>query len=174
MSAQYPLAIWRAANANNFRSGRSQPIDRIVIHVTDGPATQAIQTANWFGNPNAGVSAHYVVGRAGEIYQCVRHENTAHHAGPANSHSIGIEHVVPHALNPPTVTPNQYMASARLVRWLCSQYQLPVNRTTIRGHSEVDPTTGHLSCPQLAWQWPLFQQSLDFLQLIEDLAAGNF
>ena len=53
----------------------------------------------WFMNPSARVSAHYVVGRDGEIVQMVHEHEKAWHAGQAllygdpnvNSMSIGIE-----------------------------------------------------------------------------------
>jgi len=174
MAAQYPGAMWRAAHANNFHAGRNANVDRIVIHVTDGPATQPMQTAGWFANPNAGVSAHFIVGRSGDVFQCVELEHKANHAGPANNRSVGIEHVVPHHLHPKSVTHQQYARSAHLVRWLCTRFKLPLNRTTIVGHAEADPGTGHKSCPTLAWDWAEFQSYLNFNTMVRELTQGRF
>lgn len=60
----------------NYQKGRKGafPVDRIVIHVTEG---NAISVRHWFKNPAAQASTHYLVTRAGEIYQFVREEDTA-------------------------------------------------------------------------------------------------
>ena len=173
MVAQFPGAVWLAAAAGNYTAGRTANVDRVVIHITDGPATRAVQTARYFANHVTGISPHFVVGRAGSIFQCVHVEDRAHHAGPANNRSVGIEHVVPHNLNPKTITHDQYVASAGLVRWLCTRFHLPVNRTTIIGHVEADPGTGHQACPELAWDWNEYQHYLDWGPMIADLAAGR-
>jgi N-acetyl-anhydromuramyl-L-alanine amidase AmpD len=133
----------------------------------------AVQTATYFAHHNVSTSAHFVVGRDGGVYQMVRIEDKANHAGPANNRSVGIEHVVPHALHPKTITHAQYAASAALVRWLCRRLNLPVNRTTVIGHSEADPGTGHQTCPQLAWDWNEYQNYLNWSPMIADLAAGR-
>lgn len=74
------------------RSGRLIDPSVIVVHTTEGHENQmsARNTAAWFRNPLAKVSAHFVVD-AGEIIECVRPTDTAWHAGTANPFSIGIE-----------------------------------------------------------------------------------
>ena len=72
-------------------------ISAIILHFTAG-ATLA-GTLRWFANPKARVSAHYVVGRDGQVVQMVQEHEKAWHAGVAslegdprvNSVSIGIE-----------------------------------------------------------------------------------
>lgn len=72
-----------------------------VIHWT---ATNNLSgTAKWLCNPDSKVSAHYLVGRGGEIYNLVDIDKSAWHAGRSeatvdgkeykwlNKHSIGIE-----------------------------------------------------------------------------------
>jgi N-acetyl-anhydromuramyl-L-alanine amidase AmpD len=161
-------------SSGNYSAGRNARIDRVVIHVTDGPATLAVQTATYFANNAVSKSAHFVVGRDGVVHQMVRIGDKANHAGPANNRSVGIEHVVPHAPHPKTITHAQYAASATLVRWLCGRLNLAVNRTTVIGHSEADPGTGHKTCPQLAWNWSEYQAHLNWSPMIADLAAGRF
>lgn len=60
----------------NYQKGRKGafPVDRIVIHVTQGGAASV---RAWFKNPAAQASTHYMVTRAGEIVQFVREEDTA-------------------------------------------------------------------------------------------------
>lgn len=166
MVAQYPQASWIPAAPGNYRTPRpprsSNDIDLVVIHITDGGARLAEQTARWFANPNQHnlrgeeihVSAHYVVGRQGEVVQCVRHEDIAHHAGRANPRSVGIEHVVPRSEG--GLTDEQYGASVRLVSWLGDQLRIPLDSQHIKGHAQADHRTTHRTCPDRAFDWTEF------------------
>ncbi|WP_182466638.1 N-acetylmuramoyl-L-alanine amidase [Sphingomonas gilva] len=155
----------RTAPSPAFTAGRSQAIDRIVIHITDAPTTSS--TVNHFTRADANSSAHYLVGQDGEIVQFVSEADTAWHARGVNGRSIGIEHVAvkqggatygsttfPHM--PPTDT--QYCESAALVSHLCQKYGLTPDRTTIIGHREADANTTHTSCPDGAWNWDHFME----------------
>ena len=166
MHNQYPNAFWHAAASGNFRMPMpprvANNINLIVIHITDGSASEALWTARWFANPNQKnlqgkpihVSAHYVVGRRGEIYQCVKHEHIANHAGSANARSIGIEHVVPRNLN--NLTTDQYDSSAELVKWLGQELSIPIDEAHVRGHADVSAGTKHKNCPRRAFDWDEF------------------
>ncbi len=142
------------ANAGNYRASSGQrTIRRIVIHITDGGAN-INGPISWFQNPQARVSAHYIVGQDGEVVQMVHHNDVAWHAHTANGDSIGIEHVAnTHGLAP---TESQYCASAALVNWLCGQYSIDMNRTNVLGHSEADPRTTHRGCPNAVWDWDYY------------------
>lgn len=74
----------------------------LVIHYTGSPNAQS--ALGWFARPEARASAHYVVSRAGEVWECVPPTVQAWHAGASswefadgsrlvglNRHSIGIE-----------------------------------------------------------------------------------
>ncbi len=172
------------AHARNFRAGRRRGavIDRIVIHITAG-GPRINGTIAWFQDgerrdPETGVqagpsSAHYIVGRDGEVVQMVRNADTAYHASSANSRSIGIEHNAnkPYRLNrrdlPPTM--EQYQASAHLVAWLAAQYSIPLDRTHIVGHIEATPSDNH-DCPSSYWDWDTYMQCV---QLAAQALAGN-
>jgi N-acetyl-anhydromuramyl-L-alanine amidase AmpD len=156
-----------SAHSGNFRrrpaSKGPRPVERIVIHITDG-GSKLNGTVGWFRNPAAKVSSHYIVGRDGEIVQMVRHNDVAWHANNANGNSIGIEHNAnTRGLMP---TEPQYRCSARLVAWLCHQYGIPVDRDHVLGHSEADTRTTHTSCPNAVWDWDTYMQMLD-----EEVAA---
>lgn len=78
-------------------SRNENPIDMIVIHAT---ANKSFDGAlSWMQNPNSKVSAHYLVGKEGEIAQLVEETQQAWHAGESswdgktglNKYSIGIE-----------------------------------------------------------------------------------
>jgi N-acetyl-anhydromuramyl-L-alanine amidase AmpD len=151
------------AAPNNYRhSSAARTINRVVIHITDGGAN-INGTIGWFKNPDQRngrgehitVSAHYVIGRDGEIVQMVAHNDVAWHAGPANGDSIGIEHCAnTRGLDP---TEPQYAASAQLVRWLCETYAIPIDRVHVLGHREADPRTSHV-CPSDRWLWDRYME----------------
>src|SRR5262245_10809571 len=151
-ASEYPQAsrFVPAATGNYRASTAPRGINRIVIHITDGGAN-INGPISWFQNPQAKVSAHYIVGQDGEVAQMVKHNDVAWHASRANGDSIGVEHVAnTRGLTP---TESEYCASAALVNWLCQQYGIPMDRDHILGHSEADPRTTHRGCPNAVWDW---------------------
>ncbi|MGI5177891.1 N-acetylmuramoyl-L-alanine amidase [Dactylosporangium sp. CA-152071] len=145
---EYGPARWVPANAANYGAGRSSRITTVVIHVTQGSYAG---TVNWFQNPAAGVSAHYVVKSSnGEITQMVREGDTAYHARSANAYGVGIEHEG-YVDNPAWFTDAMYRSSAALTRYLCDKYGIPKNRTGIKGHNEI-PGNDHTD-PGPNWNW---------------------
>jgi V8-like Glu-specific endopeptidase len=154
-SPEYPKASRFVPAANgNFRAvSAPRTISRVVIHITDG-GRSINGPISWFQNPQAGVSAHYIVGQDGEVVQMVRDNDVAWHARAANGDSIGIEHVANTRGLAPTA--DEYRASAALVAWLCGQFSIPVDRTHILGHSEADPGTSHSGCPNAVWDWDTY------------------
>jgi N-acetyl-anhydromuramyl-L-alanine amidase AmpD len=155
LSPEYPQASrFEPADSGNYHTvSGSRTVNRVVIHITDG-GSRIDGTIGWFKNPAAKVSAHYIVGQDGEVVQMVKHNDVAWHASSANGDSVGIEHVAnTRGLTP---TPAQYCASAALANWLASQFNLPIDRTHILGHSEADPKTGHKACPNAVWDWDYY------------------
>lgn len=69
----------------------------IVLHYTAG--RNVTSSVEWLCNPKAKASAHFVVGRAGEVFQLVALDRVAWHAGESrwglrtgcNKFSIGVE-----------------------------------------------------------------------------------
>jgi N-acetyl-anhydromuramyl-L-alanine amidase AmpD len=164
-TAEYP-GVTRILPSPAYTEGRrGQAVDRIVIHITGAP--QSPHLGAWFTREEANTSAHYMVDQNGDLLQFVREQDTAWHARGANRRSIGIEHVAVQQggarypqrdgsvqtfpYTPPTDA--EYQASAALVGHLCRKYGLAPDRTTIIGHREADPSTGHTSCPDGAWDW---------------------
>jgi N-acetyl-anhydromuramyl-L-alanine amidase AmpD len=136
--------IWKGSP--NFWTGRKgyKP-ELIVIHIMDGtlPGTDA-----WFANPASQVSAHYGIGKSGEIHQYVKEEDAAWHAGRVdapsaklvkasvnpNLYTIGIEHEG----KPEDIwTDAMKQASASLIREICQRWQIPIDRNHIIGHCEI-------------------------------------
>lgn len=91
-------------NIKNYTSGRTMPIEYIVIHYTANNGDSAKGNGNYFANNKVGASAHYFVDENGYI-QSVAEKDTAWHCGGGlqgsnghafykkcmNSNSIGIE-----------------------------------------------------------------------------------
>ena len=149
--------LQKPAAPSNYTVGRaSKAITHVVIHVEAG--TEA-GTQTWFANPKAHVSAHYSVGKDGQVYQHVAETNTAWHAGipfpytwnePSkdphnqmnpNAYTIGIEHEGFAADPWPDA---QVQASAALVANICGRYHIPIDRIHVVGHHEI--YAGH-DCP---------------------------
>jgi len=132
--------------SSNFWAGRKgyKP-EAIVIHIMDGTLAG---TDSWFNDPASQVSAHYGIGKNGEVHQYVKEEDTAWHAGRIdmptwkliklginpNVYTIGIEHEG----RPDDVwTDAMKQASASLIREICQRWQIPVDRDHIIGHFEI-------------------------------------
>jgi len=143
-----------AASSNQSnRSGGTDAIDRVVLHTTEGSYSGAI---SWFQNPSSDVSAHYVLRKNdGEVTQMVGDGDKAWHACSNNNDTVGIEHEGASS-NPATWTPQILDASARLTAWLVTQYDIPIDRSHIVGHGEIQPS--HCSGrsdpgPHFPWDW---------------------
>ncbi|WP_406456502.1 amidase [Streptomyces sp. NBC_00876] len=152
-SADYPSALWVPADPNNYATGRSAAIDKVVIHVTQGSYAGSI---SWFQNPTAEVSAHYVVRSSdGQITQMVRDSDTAWHARSANASALGIEHEG-FIDDPSWFTDTMYRSSAALTAYLCERYGIPKDRAHIIGHSEA-PGNDHTD-PGPYWDWNRYME----------------
>ncbi len=136
LAADYPDAIWTPAGAGNYSTTPSDP-RWIVIHTTESTAQSTI---NEFTTPNIQVSANYLVTFSGTIYQFVSDSDTAYHAGnfQYNVHSIGIEH---ERYSTNNATEAEYEASAKLVRFLAAQYNIPLTHLAA-AVAPANPTDG--------------------------------
>jgi N-acetylmuramoyl-L-alanine amidase len=131
----------------NFTSGRSgqKPIG-IVIHIMEGTL---VGTDSWFASTNSQVSAHYGIGKGGEVHQYVAEKDTAWHTGRVdkptwkhyksninpNLYTIGIEHEGK-ATSAWSLAMKQ--ASATLIREICGRWNIPISRDYIIGHYEIN------------------------------------
>lgn len=151
----YPLAKWNAAYSGNFGTQLIQQ-RFVVIHDVEGSYLGCI---SWFKNPDAQVSAHFVLNSnpygantsthmpngvpdapVGEVTQMVEEKYRAWHAGCWNSYMIGIEHEG-YAGVSGWYTTECYQSSSRLVGYLCDKYGIPKDRNHIIGHGEHGNTT---------------------------------
>jgi hypothetical protein len=165
----YRRALWEpASRANYTASDRGLgDIRRIVIHVAEGGFRSTYQ---WFKNPAAQASAHYVVSSKGRVAQMVSEQNIAWHAGnwSYNVSSIGIEHAG--YTNVTHFRDSQYRGSARLAGSITHRYLIAPDRKHVIGHNEVpDPFhkgefggADHHTDPGRTWNWPLYMAYLRF------------
>ncbi len=150
--ADYPLAVaFVPAHSSNYTAGGIISHDFVVVHTMQG---YYAGSQSWFQNPDANVSAHYVMrSDDGEVTQMVRHGDRAWHVGNSNSYAIGIEHEG-FIDDVSWYTWNTYLSSARLARWLCEDLGIPVDRDHIVGHVEL-PNQTHTD-PGPLWDWDLY------------------
>ncbi|MFJ9348825.1 N-acetylmuramoyl-L-alanine amidase [Streptomyces sp. NPDC101237] len=145
-------ARWVAASPANYRTANrpdDYPVDRVVIHVTQGGYASAVKV---FQDPAHEAAAHYIVRKDGRITQLVRELDVAFHAGNRsyNERSVGIEHEG-FVDRPQDFTPAMYAASARLTAAICRRYGMAMDREHVIGHVEV-PGTDHTD-PGRHWDW---------------------
>ncbi len=181
-SGEYPGSTWYGASSNNYTQANrpsSNPVDKIIIHVTQGSWSGAI---NWFLDPNAEVSVHYTVRSSdGFIGQSVQEKDIAWHAGnwSYNQTSIGIEHEG-YVSDPNWFTETMYISSAQLTAYLCKKYGISIDRTHIIGHHEVpdpyDPgqyggVNNHTD-PGDYWDWTKYMDYVEYYAgTVEDATA---
>jgi len=174
----YGPALWAPADPGNYTvSDRESafPINYVVIHTTQGSYSGTI---NWFQNPAANVSSHYVIRSSdGQITQMVREKDIAFHAGnwTYNTQSIGIEHEG-FVDDPSWYTDAMYRASAALTRNICLKYGIPMTRARIIGHFEV-PGATHTD-PGPNWNWTFYMQlvtqSSPWETIVDNETSGRF
>ena len=123
---------------------RSLPVSMIVLHYT-GMKTGEAAIAR-LRDPEAKVSAHYVVAEDGTMLRLVDEEKRAWHAGKSswrgitdvNSASVGIEIVNPgHEFGYRPFPDEQIGSVVRLVAEIKDRYE--ITRGNIVGHSDIAP-----------------------------------
>jgi hypothetical protein len=122
---------------------KPRTIDTIIVHssydaVGSDPYSVAGIMAEW---KDAGVAPHYMIARDGQVYQLVKDENIAYHAGVSkvsdgrtdvNSFSLGIE-----IFNTKTdsYTDAQYTSVKQLIAFLKGKYTIKY----VLGHNDIAP-----------------------------------
>lgn len=135
--------VHRAVPSPNWDE-RALPISMVVLHYTEmASAEDALARLT---DPDAKVSAHYLISEAGEVIRLVDEDKRAWHAGlsywrghpDVNSASIGIELDHPgHALGYREFRETQIEALVPLLARIVHDYNVP--RANVVGHSDVAP-----------------------------------
>lgn len=145
-----PAICWVGSpNFNNRR--RPDDITAIVIHSTANSTLDGVIT--WFNNPSAQVSAHYTIGKDGQIVQHVQDIHRAWHAGRStwknrencNDYALGIEMVNLNDGQDP-YPEAQHRANVALCAYLVDKYNISVD--DIMGHLDIAIPPGRKSDPR--------------------------
>ncbi|KXF90865.1 N-acetylmuramoyl-L-alanine amidase [Phaeobacter inhibens] len=144
-------AIWHPSPNFNARRNDLRP-HLVVLHYTAMDSAEA--ALERLRDPQYEVSAHYLIGADGTLWQMVREADRAWHAGAGewcgqediNSRSIGIEldNRGDHPFSAPQMTRLETLLSAILQRWAISP-------TGVIGHSCMAP--GRKSDPGPRFDW---------------------
>jgi len=145
-----PAIRWVGSPHFNNRR-RPDDITAIIIHSTANNSLEGV--VNWFNNPSAKVSAHYTIGKDGEIVQHVQDIHRAWHAGRSvwkgrnscNDYTIGIELVNLNDGADP-YPEAQHQANVALCAYLAHKYNITVD--DIIGHVDIAIPPGRKSDPR--------------------------
>ncbi len=115
------------------------------------------------------VSAHFVIGRKGEVTQFVPCDRRAWHAGESewqgrsgcNDFAVGIEMI---GDEQQLFTAAQYREAARLCRVLMQRYPA-ISSENIVGHQDIAP--GRKWDPGRQWDWHRFRRSLAHIRKLD-------
>jgi len=154
---------------------RRLPISLLILHYT-GMETAAAALKH-MRDPQAKVSAHYMVAENGDIFQLVDEKHRAWHGGVSfwagesdiNSASIGIEIVNGgHDFGLPEYLGAQIEALTDLCKGILRRHNIP--KTGVLGHSDIAPTRKQDPGEKFPWQvlakagigfWPTLSASSD-------------
>jgi N-acetylmuramoyl-L-alanine amidase len=123
---------------------RALPVTMAVLHYTEMESAEASLAR--LTDPEAKVSAHYLIGEDGEVVRLVPEDKRAWHAGASywrgrrdvNSASVGIELQHPgHALGYRRFAEAQIEALLPLLHRIVREHDIP--RANVVGHSDVAP-----------------------------------
>lgn len=126
----------------NYDTRNGQPVDMLVLHYTDMLSCEA--AVERLCDPEAGVSAHYVVSEAGEVFQLVEESERAWHAGEShwrghnniNARSVGIEICNPgHSHGYPEFPLRQMKEVVKLAQGIIDRHSIPTRNVV--GHSDI-------------------------------------
>jgi N-acetyl-anhydromuramyl-L-alanine amidase AmpD len=140
----------------NF-SKRNDTIQEIILHYTDSRSFEGNVAWLCDGNRPNRTSAHYVVGREGEVAQLVKESDKAWHASSHNSKSIGIENS---ANKDDKLTEAQEAALVELLKDILKRNNLPWS--CITAHRFTNGNEDSTNCP--ANLWPTKQSLEDWKQ----------
>lgn len=139
---QYPAA------ASNQMAGRDgERVQEIIVHHAASTSFDSI--GQTFSNPNRGASAHYGVGRNGNVDQYVAEQNTAFHCGnwAHNKKSIGIENVNSSGAPNWEVAPETFNTLVELMRDIATRHGLLPLRVGVNLFGHKDVSTNPTACP---------------------------
>ncbi|MGC6476520.1 MAG: N-acetylmuramoyl-L-alanine amidase [Parvibaculales bacterium] len=166
---------YQLSSSPNFDSRKNHAVDMIVLHYTNMVSAAAALAR--LCDPQAKVSAHYLIDEAGAIFKLVEEEQRAWHAGVAywqgerdiNACSIGIElaHQGPDENGLCAPFPSlQMQALVALLQDIKTRHEIPSAR--FLGHSDVAPARKIDPGEAFDWQW-LAQQGFGLYSTVSPM-----
>lgn len=132
-----------------------------VDSISPAARVRGIQAYHIDSNGWCDVGYHFLVGQDGRVYQGRSSElRTGAHVGGANTDNVGVSFLGTFTTDIPA--DDMFAAGADVIRWLSDSYDVPLQRSAVRGHREW----GSTECPGGA----LFDR-LD--RLLAEAAAGS-
>ena len=164
----YNKKIWTDRTNRTYKT--PQKWDMIVNHIMEGYAPQTI---DYIDRPDITVSAHFIIGRKGEIWRqadlkhgawhCIKRKPSnkivAGRSAPPNIYTVGIEHEGMHKDTKGKLTDKQYEASLWVHKYIIERYEatfkepFPIDRDHIIGHYEVDTVNRSKTDPGHEFPW---------------------
>jgi len=141
----------------NFEPRRAEVIDMLVLHYTG--MRSGAEALDRLCDPNAKVSAHYLIEEDGRVFALVAESQRAWHAGASfwrgetdiNSRSIGIELVNPgHEFGYRAFPAAQISALIGLASDIIGRHPIPARNVV--GHSDIAPTRKEDPGELFPWQ----------------------
>lgn len=126
-------------NGTARRGEKMKEVTDIAIHYVGNPGTTAQANRDYFAQPDTEVSAHFLIGLAGEVIQCIPLDEKSSATNERNRDTISIEVCHPDATG--QFTQASYGSLVKLTAWLCDT--AGIGRDRVIRHYDV---TGKL-CP---------------------------
>lgn len=126
-------------NGTARRGEKMKEVTDIAIHYVGNPGTTAQANRDYFAQPDTEVSAHFLIGLAGEVIQCISLDEKSSATNERNRDTISIEVCHPDATG--QFTQASYDSLVKLTAWLCDT--AGIGRDRVIRHYDV---TGKL-CP---------------------------
>jgi N-acetylmuramoyl-L-alanine amidase len=156
-----PTTITKLETPNKEKPSKDRNIKYVIVHSTGGTATSSI---DWFKNPKAQASAHYLIDKKGNLYIFAEDNFITWHAGKSkwgadeglNSISIGIElENLNNGID--SYSKNQIQIALKLCIDLAKKYG--ISRNNILRHLDVAIPPGRKSDP-VNFPWDAFIRSI--------------
>ena len=144
------MPIIQVPSVNFYPGRKSYKPEAIVVHTMQGTL---FGTDCWFQSPVSKASAHYGIGKAGQVHQYVSERDTALHTGRIELPTWKLIKRAPNGL---IITPDYYTigielegdmdidwtaemydSSSRLISEICLRWNIPVDSHHIIGHHEI-------------------------------------
>lgn len=175
-----------AINSPHQSSRNGKKPELIVCHIADGTYEG---TKAWFQNKSAATSSHFIVGKLGQVCQCVPLDHMAwcngtstdktdsryfghstvplvqQRGGNANEYSVSIECEGYYKDAQGALTIPQLHALAELIVYIKTEVKrlygadIPLTRERVVGHYEITPKT-RANCPGQAFPWGELMQMI--------------